>query len=169
MAKAVTLSKDKLLQFEVILPALAFSIPLLVSGPQLLTGTVVNTLLILSTTKLAENKWTTIAVLPSIAALLNGVLFAKFTPFLLFFLPCIWVGNYAFMKAYTEIRRRSSFPVGLLFSAGLKTLILYLSVLFYFQLHLVPEVFITIMSVFQFVTAIAGGILAYVLLRVTTR
>lgn len=167
--KTTLISKDALLQYKYLIPSLAFSIPFFVSGPQLLTGTAVNTLLILSTQKLTEKQWTILTVVPSIAAVLNGALFGKFTPFLLYLMPFIWIGNYVMMKGFVEIKKRTSYPIALFLSSALKTLILFLSVLLFFKLHLVPQSFIAAMSVFQFITAIIGGILAYFLLRMTTR
>jgi hypothetical protein len=42
--------------------------------------------------------------LPSIAALMNGVIFGSFTIFLAYILPAIWIGNYLFISIIQRIQ-----------------------------------------------------------------
>lgn len=138
---------------------LAFFIPLLISGPQLLTGSLVNFLLIMGTRFVDRKNFPVISVLPSIAAVLNGLIFGKFTIFLVYFLPFIWLGNFILIKSILYFKNRSSLPLSVVFSVILKTIILYAIALVFFNLKFVPEIFLTAMGVFQLATGIIGGIL----------
>jgi len=144
--------------YQNIIIGLVFLIPFLIGGPQLLTGSLVNCLLILGAKFVDKKNHLIMAVLPSVAAVLNGLVFGKFTPFLVYFLPFIWLGNFIFIKSILYFK--NNLPVSLSIISGLilKTFILYFSALIYFKLSLVPEIFLTAMGVFQLVTGIIGGL-----------
>lgn len=144
--------------YQNIIISLAFFIPFLISGPQLLTGSLVNCLLILGTKFIDKKNHLIFAVLPSVAAVSNGLVFGKFTPFLVFFLPFIWIGNFVFIKSILYFKNNSSMSLSILLGLILKTFILYFSALVYFKLSLVPEIFLTAMGVFQLATGIIGGL-----------
>jgi len=138
--------------------SLAFFIPFLISGPQLLTGILVNCLLILGAKFIDKKNHIIIAILPNVAAVLNGLVFGKFTPFLIFFLPSIWIGNFVLIKLIIYFKNNLSMSLSIFLGLILKTFILYFSALVYFRLGLVPEIFLTAMGVFQLVTGIMGGL-----------
>ncbi|MDD5623874.1 MAG: hypothetical protein PHI23_04155 [Candidatus Peribacteraceae bacterium] len=150
---------------EVFLPVIVFAIPFLVSGPQWLTGTLVNLLLFLGAALLSPRWRWPVIVFPGLGAVAHGVLFGPATPFLLFFLPVIWAGNWLLVQSFVSIRSSLSAPLAVIVSAGLKAALLLLSALAYFRFGLVPELFLTSMSVIQFITALAGGLLALLVLR----
>lgn len=141
-----------------IILVLSFLIPFLISGPQLLTGTLVNCLLILGTRFVDKKNHLIISALPSIAAVLNGLVFGKFTIFLVYFLPFIWIGNFAMIKFILYFKERSPLSLSIVFSVILKTIILYATALVYFKLKFVPEIFLTAMGVFQLITGLLGGL-----------
>lgn len=141
-----------------IILVLSFFIPFLISGPQLLTGTLVNCLLILGTRFVDKKNHLIISALPSIAAVLNGLVFGKFTIFLVYFLPFIWIGNFAMIKFILYFKERSPLSLSIVFSVILKTIILYATALVYFKLKFVPEIFLTAMGVFQLITGLLGGL-----------
>jgi len=152
---AIRSNTDELVM--VLLYASAASIPFLFGHPQLVVGSVVNMLLVLAASRLPRRHWLPLAVLPSLAALARGLVFGPFTPFLLFFLPFIWLGNLALMLA---LRRLRHWPVGLalLPAAALKASLLYGMALVYVQADLVPEMFLTAMGLIQLETALLGGL-----------
>lgn len=154
-----------ILRAEVLLPMVAFAIPFLVSGPQWLTGTAVNCLLFLAAAKLTpRNAWPVI-ILPSLGAVGHGALFGPFTPFLIFFLPFIWAGNWLLVRSFASLKE--SFPpiVALSMSSLIKASLLYVFALVYVRVGIVPALFLTSMSVIQLITALAGGIIALFTLR----
>ncbi|MEK7177384.1 MAG: hypothetical protein AAB705_00990 [Patescibacteria group bacterium] len=145
--------------YQNVIISLAFFIPFLISGPQLLTGTLVNCLLILGIKFVDKKNHLFISILPSIAAVLNGLVFGKFTIFLVYFLPFIWLGNFVLIKSIIYLRERLPLSLSIILSVVLKTIILYLTAIFYFKFNFVPEIFLTAMGVFQLATGIAGGII----------
>ncbi|QQS44383.1 hypothetical protein IPM65_02165 [Candidatus Roizmanbacteria bacterium] len=158
-AKTVALPKPALLQLDLVLTVGSFLIPLLVSGPQWLTGTLVNFLLFAFVSELPKKNILPIVVLPSLGAVAHGVLFGSYTPFLLYFLPFIWLGNFVLVSTYKAISRSVSPFVGVLLGSTAKVVIMYAAALIYFQLSIVPSLFLTAMGMMQFYTALAGGTL----------
>lgn len=147
-----------------VLPAAAFLLPFLLSGPQWLTGTAVNCLILLTVSLVpARHAWP-VVLLPGLGALAHGALFGPFTPFLAFFLPVIWAGNAVYALLFLRLRSASA-PLAVCAGALVKTGILSASALVFFRLRLVPEIFVSSMSVLQLVTAVAGGLLALAIMR----
>jgi len=152
-------------QLALIVPIVAFAVPLVVSGPQWLTGMIVNCLLILAAVRLSGPAAGLTIVLPSIGAVGHGVLFGPFTPFLLFFLPFIWVGNWLLVACFRFFRPYVFSPIAVIVSAGAKAVLLYGAALLMVHVGWVPALFLASMGAMQFVTAIAGGLLALAILR----
>lgn len=157
-AETTTIDVKSLTIYQNVTIGLSFFIPFLINGPQLLTGTLVNCLLILGIKLVDKKNHLLIAVLPSIGAVLNGLVFGKFTPFLAYFLPFIWLGNFVFIKSIIYFKSNLSMPLSIFLSLILKTFILYFTAVIYFKLNLVPEIFLTAMGVFQLVTGVIGGL-----------
>ncbi|MDD5041048.1 MAG: hypothetical protein PHX87_00865 [Candidatus Peribacteraceae bacterium] len=151
-------------QGAIVLPVIAFAIPFFVSGPQWLTGTAVNCLLVLAAARLPGRHVWSVILLPSVGAVAHGMLFGPFTSFLLFFVPFIWAGNWLFTAVFLRLRDISAI---LAVSAGAlaKAATLALFALVFFRMNLVPQLFVESMSLIQFFTAIAGGLLALGILR----
>ena len=158
--KTVALPKTTAQVIRYSLLATSFFIPFFVSGPQLLTGTLVNTILFLFVSQTTSKKTFPIAILPSIGAVLNGVLFGKFTVFLLFFLPFIWVGNYTLIYSFKLLLKKTTFFISTLISSILKFIILFSVAYLFTTTKIVPVIFLQLMGLFQLYTALIGGILA---------
>lgn len=161
----LTIQQIITLKLHLTLGLLAFSIPFFIAGPQLLTGTIVNLCLIIGTIKLPFKRLIPLIVLPSIGAFLHGVIFGPLTFFLLYFLPFIWLGNFVLITTFLKINKRLSLTLRIIISAGIKSLLLFLFANIFYQLHIVPSVFLNLMGLFQFITAVSGGILALLLLK----
>jgi len=149
---------------QILVPVAIFTIPFCLAGPQILVGTLVNALLFYSARKSDQKFLFAICAMPSLAALAHGVLFAKFTPLLLYFLPFIWLGNIVLIKTFQSVN--GVLPVKVVISAIFKTLILYLSALIFFKLQIIPQLFVTSMGIVQLVTALFGGTLAFSILKI---
>lgn len=166
-SETTTLNTSWSLRIDTILPILAFSIPLLISGPQLLTGSLVNTLLfIASDRRTNRNSLYILSLLPSLGALSNGLLFGKFTPYLVFFIPFIWIGNMVLILSFDRVRSRMTFPFAIIIPSLFKTAILFLSAQILVRTHFAPNAFISSMGAVQLITALIGGTLAYVLIKI---
>ncbi|MFZ2206807.1 MAG: hypothetical protein WA061_03900 [Microgenomates group bacterium] len=158
--QTITLPKTQTLIYYYALVSVSFLIPLFVTGPQLLTGAIVNAFLFLSVYSFNKKQILPIIVLPSIGAVLNGVLFGTFTPFLLYFMPFIWIGNYILTTVFASMIKKNSFISSLFISSFSKSALLFLIAYLYIGGHLVPPIFLKAMGVFQLVTALVGGVLA---------
>lgn len=151
-------------RLQLVVYFLGFTIPFLISQPQLLTGIIVNTLLFVAASRLKPKALLPLLILPSLGAFSHGALFGPLTMFLIYFLPIIWLGNYALVKIFTAME---SYPflMRIFFSATIKSLLLYLIAQIYFSAHIVPQVFVTSMGMFQFITALLGGLVAYFIIK----
>lgn len=147
----------------ILLSIIAFIIPLFLQGPQLLVGTVVNCMLIVTAINIkGMKKLIPLIVLPSISALIGGYLFGGFTYALLYMLPFIWMGNalIVFMFKYMHVQNKKNYMVSLGISTLMKVLVIFLAAFVLVQLGLVPTKFLIFMSLLQLVTAFLGGVLA---------
>lgn len=150
--ETIVLSNRKNILLSTTIFTLAFCVPLLFNGSQVVTGIIVNTLLFISATKLSKRTLPIIAVIPSLGALSNGILFGPFTIYLVYFLPFIWIGNYVLMhitKTYN-----------MWIASVIKSLFLFLIAYAFVSLHIVPKIFLTAMGIMQLGTALIGGIVA---------
>ena len=157
--QATTIETEGLLISESVIFSLAFLIPFLISGPQLLTGTLVNCLLISGIKFVDKKNHLFLAALPSVAAVLNGLVFGKFTIFLVYFLPFIWLSNFVLIRSIIYLKEKLSLSFSITLSIILKTVILFVTALVYFKFNFVPEIFLTAMGAFQLATGIMGGLM----------
>jgi len=136
-----------------------FFVPLLISQ-QLVTGTLVNAMLIYSALKVKGN-WSYLpAMMPSVAAMLAGMLFGVSHAVLLM-LPFIWLGNMALIFLMKKIGNERYWN-GLAVSALVKTAMLSASVLALVNFAGLPSALIQSFTYLQLITAISGGILALI-------
>jgi len=161
---ALNLQKYLLLRLNFFVYCIGFSIPLLISQPQLITGAIVNSLFFIAAEKLDKKVLYPILILPSLGAVLHGVLFGPQTIFLFYFLPFIWIGNYLQVNVFS-FTKKQNYLIRVFSSALVKYLLLFIAANIYYRAHIVPQLFITSMGAIQFVTACLGGFLAYFILR----
>ncbi len=147
----------------VIYSVICFFVPFLIGQPQLLVGTIVNASLILAALNFKIYKTIPIIVLPSLAVLTKGLIFGPFTIFLLYMIPFIWVGNAILVFTFKKfnLQKKMNKWITLLFASAFKTAFLFSIAYLFVKISLLPTVFLTAMGLFQFYTAIMGGILAF--------
>jgi len=160
MNEIKTYPKILFFPLEISLSALAFTIPFFISGPQWLTGTLVNSFLFIFVAR-SYKKILPVVVLPSIGAFFHGVVFGPLTFFLFYFLPFIWIGNYFLVLVFQKTSGKLDFFSGVLVSALVKSFFLFFTATLFFKLNIVPKLFLTTMGFVQFATALAGGFLSY--------
>lgn len=158
-AKTITFEREAPLALGVLLYATAFALPFMVTHPQLAVGSAVNAMLFLAAARLPNKYLIPLAVLPSIAAVLRGVVFGPYTPFLTFFLPLIWLGNLALVLVF---RKFVDLPelARVIAAAALKAALLFAAATVYVNLNLVPAMFSEAMGLIQLETALLGGLAA---------
>lgn len=163
-----TFDKNQLLHFAdfSVTLALLFTIPILLQH-QLVVGVIVNAILIRTAIRHDLKHLIPAAIVPSIGALISGLLLKNLTSYLLLMLPFIWIGNFliAFTVHAIYVRQKKNFVFSALFSSSVKTIFLFLSAFILFTFSFVPEAFLTVFGIFQLVTALLGSILAYVSIK----
>ena len=153
-----TISLTKLVTF--ILASLSFIVPFLLSQAQFPTGVFVNALLFLAVLFLPASTRLPLIIFPSLAALTRGLIFGSFTPFLLTFIPIIWLGNWLLTIVFDKTREKlGMIPAGI-FASIVKSLVLFTTATIFVNVKLVPNVFLTTMGTIQLVTALVGFVVA---------
>ena len=143
-----------------------FTVPLVLSGPQLVVGTVVNACLFIAAKQTSAIRLVPLAILPSLAAIMHGVVLGSFSQFLLIMVPFIWVGNYLLMLVFKQTKNQL---VGWPLASILKTIWLFSFAFLLVKLGILPKVFLTAMGIFQLITALLGGGLGLALTRLMER
>ena len=148
----------------VVYSAVCFFIPFLLGQPQILVGTLVNAALVLAALNLRGARVLPVILLPSLGVLAAGLIFGPLTPFLLYMIPFIWIGNSVLVVAFKELRlaKKMKYWKVLLAGAAAKASFLFASAVALFSLGLVPVPLLTAMGVLQLQTALLGGLLAFV-------
>ena len=134
---------------------------------QIIVGTIVNTLLILSALNL-KGFWKIAAVVtaPSVSTILSGFVFKSASVYMAYMIPAIWVGNFALIYAYKLIMlaKKKNY-----FLAGVVGIVVKVAVIFgVFSLlnvfGIFPEKLVTnlsvAMSTTQAITATLGVIIS---------
>ncbi|MEK7658980.1 MAG: hypothetical protein AAB352_03915 [Patescibacteria group bacterium] len=145
--------------------------PFLLGHPQWLVGTAVNACLFLAVVFLPSKYYLPLAIFPSLGVLSRGIIFGPLTPFLIYFMPFIWIGNLvliiAFKKAFDCVGNNNIiFIAGVLGSSALKFLFLLSAANVYFKFNIVPAVFLQIMGFNQLATALAGGLISFLIFKI---
>ncbi|MFC1789538.1 hypothetical protein ACFLYY_01010 [Patescibacteria group bacterium] len=140
----------------------SFAIPFFLGYPQWLIGTIINTSLFLSAIFFPKKFFLPLIIFPSLGILAKGIIFGPFTPFLVYFLPFIWLGNLILIISFKQLYK-FNYLFSLISAAALKFLFLLLVANIYFQFAIVPKIFLTTMGVSQFFTALAGGIISLII------
>lgn len=145
-----------------------FTAPLIVTN-QLIVGTIVNALLIKSAVDYKSKKVFFLSLIPSVAVILGGILFANLTPQVLFVLPFIWLGNFSLMFLMRKIfvEKKVHFFISSIISASVKTVLLFSFTFVLFSSALVPVLFLTTFGLNQFFTAMSGALIIFVSKKVT--
>ncbi len=165
--KLLTLKKSREL-FEIcFLSILALIIPVYIGHPQLVVGILVNALIARSALTVNYWKGLPVMILPSIGAFLRGVLFGPFTIYLAYFMPSIWIGNCIFAFMLKDFCRKNVL-LSIILSSFIKFLILVITAYIFVQVRLVPNKFLTLMGVNQFVTALIGSSIAFLMTSIET-
>lgn len=160
---------------------LSFSVPFFFSNSQFLTGTLVNATLFLTAIFLPKKYFLPIIIFPSLGVLSRGIIFGPFTPFLIYFLPIIWLGNFLLILSFRiffarlprlpRVKTRGAQSRGanifqsIIFASLIKWILLYSIAKIYFSFHLIPNIFLQTMGIYQFITACLGGLIAFFIYR----
>jgi hypothetical protein len=152
--------------FFIVLSILSFFIPFSFGHPQWLVGTMVNACLFLAAMFLPARLYLPIIFFPSLGILARGIIFGPFTPFLVYFLPFIWLANLILIISFKKSFPYFKYLPSVFISAAAKFLFLLAIANIYFNFHIVPKIFLSTMGIFQFLTALGGGIVSFLVFKV---
>lgn len=165
MSKIKILSFKKALIFDLskfcLFLSLAVLAPLL--KQQFLTGTIVNALLFLSVVSLGIRGALLLAICPSVFAFYIGLLAPAMAPFI----PLIVLSNMALVLVF-NLLKKNNFWLGMVSAAVLKFIFLAGASSFLAHLFIKKEAILPILTMLswpQLFTALAGGLLAYLVLK----
>lgn len=156
---------------------LTLMVPFGFGHPQWLIGTIVNAILFLAVLFLPKKYWLPLIIFPSLGVLARGLIFGPITFFLIYFLPFIWLANWVLMLVFEKaINKDKIFQLNnfrfyfkylfAVFLAGLaKFLFLFLTANLYFNLKVVPKIFVASMGLNQLGTALAGGVISLLVFK----
>jgi hypothetical protein len=145
----------------------SFFTPFLLGHPQWLVGTIVNAGLFISAIFLPKKYFLPAAVFPSLGVLARGLVFGPFTWFLVYLLPFIWLGNFILLSTfYFLIRANKKILLGVVLASISKFLFLFFVANLYFKFHIVPAVFLQAMGLNQLATALAGGLISFLVWKI---
>lgn len=130
---------------------------------QPISGPVVNAMLFISVSLLGVQAAVLIALIPSLVALSIGLLPAVLAPMV----PFIMMGNIIMILSFNYLKQKN-FWLAIVSSSFLKFIFLFLASSVVINLLLKKEVasaVVAMMSWPQFITALAGGVLAFLILK----
>ncbi len=149
------------------LGGLAIALPFFIHQ-QLVTGPIINAILVLSIFLLGLRGAVVIALLPSLMALSSGLLPAVLSPTV----PFIMLSNIILILTiegfYRLNKKEGGYWWGLLMGAGLKALFLFLSTGLIAKLLINQQLMTAVIKMMgwaQLATALAGGLLAWLVLK----
>jgi len=125
-----------------LLLSLLLIVPLFLTGPQIITGSIVNFLLLSISNKTNKNSWLLISAIPSLMA-------TVFTPYLFYLWPIITIANYSFITIAKK---------NIILAITVKSIILFLCASILFKLNLIPSIILISMGTIQIITASIGSI-----------
>ena len=157
----------------ILIPTFLSKIIPLESNPQLIIGTIVNSLLITSALYLkGKVKIISICTMPSISTILGGILFNNASIYSKLMIPFIWLGNFSMIYIYKKmyVDKNKNYLITSIISIILKVSIIYLG----FQIISLtlnpPEKIYTLlntsMSIIQLITSSLGALLIYTVLYI---
>jgi len=146
---------------------LSFFISFTFSSPQLLIGSIINSILIFSVFNIKKDV-TFLLIAPSLGALVRGALFGPFSIFLVFLMPFIWVSNFLLIKSmkFFVIEKKFNYFFSLMFSGGIKSIFLFSFTSILVWLNIIPNIFLVSMGLIQFFTCFLGGLISFGLKQV---
>lgn len=141
---------------------------IITANSQLIVGTVVNTVLIISALNLKGwNKNAFIITMPSISTILSGYIFKSASVYMVWMIPAIWLGNFALIFAfkYIMLTKEKNYLIAAILGIVCKIAIIFGLFTILNAFNIFPEKLVSnlqkAMSLTQLFTAIFGSIIAF--------
>lgn len=142
------------------------------SNSQLIVGSIVNTVLVISALNLKGwSKILAIVSMPSISTILSGYVFKSASIFMIYMIPAIWVGNLALILAfkYIMLANKKNYIVSSIVGIICKVAVIFGFFMILKAFNVFPDKVVgtlqKAMSITQLITATIGCIIAYVIYK----
>ncbi len=157
----LNLKFEKIVLYSIYL--LSILVPLLIGKPQLLVGSIINTLIVFTTLKYSIKKTIPVLLIPSIVATFSGILFGGASYFLLYVFPLIVFSN--LILSFFISKNKLGYTIAGIILKGTFLLIAYKIMI---ELIGLPSLFIS-SAYLQFITASIGVLTGYTLFHFSKR
>ena len=141
---------------------LAFFIPIIMDGPQILTGSLINLLMILAITQFRVKDILPVFFLPSLSTYTYGLLFGGASNFLLILIPVIGISNIIYVLLFKNLESKY---LKYLLPQVCKSIFLYAITYLLVRTVGLPSLFLTAMGITQLLTGSIGIIVAGIITR----
>ena len=142
------------------------------SNSQLIVGSIVNTVLVISALNLKGwSKILAIVSMPSISTILSGYVFKSASIFMIYMIPAIWVGNLALILAfkYIMLANKKNYIISSIVGIICKVAVIFGFFMILKAFNVFPDKVVgtlqKAMSITQLITATIGCIIAYVIYK----
>ena len=143
---------------------------------QLIVGSVVNTLLIVTAINLKGwKKILGVVTMPSISTILGGYVFKSASVYMTYMIPAIWIGNFVLVYSYKLImlsKEKNYFLAGVV-GIVVKVLVIAAGFMLLNAFNVFPAKMVTMlqkaMTITQLITASIGMLIAYVIYAIENR
>ena len=142
------------------------------SNSQIIVGSIVNTALVVAALNLKGwSKNIFIVTMPSISTILSGYVFKSASPFMVYMIPAIWIGNFILIYAikYIVISKKKNYFLGAIVGIVCKVAVIFGFFLILKLFNVFPEKVVSVlqnaMSLTQAITATIGCFIAYIIYK----
>lgn len=163
MHEAISLNKEKTIPLAVL--AVAVIVPLF--SNQLVTGPIINALFFIAVLMIGVEKALFISLIPSAVALSAGLLPVVLAPMV----PFIMIGNAVLILTFNALKSKN-YWIGVIVSSFLKFLFIYSSSFLVADFIIKKDIALNISSMMswpQLITALLGGAIAYIFLKIVRK
>ncbi len=143
---------------------------IIASNSQLIIGSIVNSVLILTALNLTGKlKILGIVTMPSISTILSGYVFKNASPYMAYMIPAIWVGNFLLIYSYKllVINKNKNYILTSIIGITLKVVVIFSSFSILKLFGVFPDKLVSnlqvAMSYTQLMTATIGAALTYII------
>ena len=140
------------------------------TNSQFIVGSIVNCALII--TALNLNGWSKIAgvvTMPSVSAILSGYVFHTASPYMLWMIPAIWIGNFTLVYAYKSLMlsKGKNYVLASIVGIIVKVTVIAVGFMLLKTLGVFPEKLVNTLQIAmtstQFITATIGAVGGFVI------
>lgn len=148
------------------------------TNSQYVVGSLVNTALITAGINVKGwKKVISVVTLPSISAIMSGLVFQTASIYTVYMIPAIWIGNFAiiYLYKYLFVNKNINYIVSSIIAILVKVAVIFLGFNLLLLLNIVPqgskiaETLIVVMGMNQLITACIGSVISFILIKTVYR